>query len=69
MHNRINIDIARAALARAAWAGGKVPNYGEGAVIDLLANIRHHCEAADLDFERCNRVAAAYFTDEHLAAS
>lgn len=64
MSNTINIEAARAALARAAWVRGQAPTYGEDAVSDLIADIRHLCTAAGHDFERCSRVATMYFNDE-----
>jgi hypothetical protein len=54
-------ETARAALARAAWIRGETPDYGEDAVTDLLADIRHFCAAFSLDFGRCDRVAAMHF--------
>jgi hypothetical protein len=69
MRHRKYIETARAALARAAWVRGETPDYGENAVTDLLADIRHFCTAAGLDFERCSRVAGMYFADETGGAS
>ena len=63
------IEVARAALARAAWTRGHTPTYDEDAVTDLLADIRHFCAVAGHDFERCNRVAAMHFNDESRGAS
>ncbi|KQZ28616.1 hypothetical protein ASD50_19190 [Mesorhizobium sp. Root552] len=64
MSKTLNIEAARAALARAAWARGEAPAYDENAVSDLLADIRHLCAAAGHDFDRCDRVATMYFQDE-----
>ncbi|MFG1320472.1 hypothetical protein [Xanthobacter autotrophicus] len=64
MNNAIRIEAARAALARAAWVRGDVPCYGDEAVIDLLADIRHLCVVAHIDFEACDRLAAIHFADE-----
>ena len=69
MCKHVHIESARAALARAAWVRGEAPAYGEDAVSDLLADIRHFCVAASLDFERCARVAGMYFRDETGGAS
>ncbi|CAH1666143.1 conserved hypothetical protein [Hyphomicrobiales bacterium] len=69
MHNNIRIETARAALARAAWVRGATPAYGEDDVTDLLADIRHLCRAADIDFDRCDRVAAMHFEAENGGAS
>lgn len=63
------IETARAALARAAWVRDETPDYGEDAVTDLLADIRHFCAAFSLDFDRCDRVAAMYFEAEHGGVS
>lgn len=69
MRNLAHIETARFALASAAWARGEAPAYGEDAVTDLLADIRHFCTAAGLDFERCSRVAGMYVADETGGAS
>jgi hypothetical protein len=69
MCNRRHIETARAALARAAWVRGEAPAYGEDAVTDLLADIRHLCAAAGLEFDRCDRVAAMHFEAEQGGAS
>lgn len=69
MCNQSHIETARAALARAAWVRGEAPAYGEDAVTDLLADIRHFCAAFSLDFDRCDRVAAMHFEAEHGGVS
>lgn len=69
MCDRKYIETARAALARAAWVRGEAPAYGEDAVTDLLADIRHFCAAFSLDFDRCDRVAAMHFEAEHGGVS
>jgi hypothetical protein len=69
MCDRKYIESARAALARAAWVRGETPDYGEDAVTDLLADIRHFCAAFSLDFDRCDRVAAMHFEAEHGGVS
>jgi hypothetical protein len=69
MCDRKYIETARAALARAAWVRGETPDYGEDAVTDLLADIRHLCASAGLDFDRCDRVAAMHFEAEHGGVS
>lgn len=65
MTQTIRIEAACAALARAAWARGQAPAYGEDAIIDLLADIRHWCAAAGLDFSRCDHFAWAVHRDEN----
>lgn len=69
MCNHVYLETARAALARAAWVRSEAPAYGEDAVTDLLADIRHFCAAFSLDFDRCDRVAAMHFEAEHGGAS
>lgn len=69
MCDRFHIEAARAALARAAWTRGQAPRYDEDAISDLLADIRHFCEVAGHDFDRCHRVAGMYFNDENGGAS
>ena len=69
MSNHTLIETARAALARAAWVRGESPAYDEDAVTDLLADLRHLCEAVGLDFARCDRVAAMHFAAENGGAS
>jgi hypothetical protein len=64
----VRIEAARAALARAAWARGQAPAYGEDAIIDLLADIRHWCKVAGFDFARCDHLAWAFYHDESGAA-
>lgn len=36
----------------------------EGNVRDLLADLRHYCEAKDIDFDDENRIASAHFAAE-----
>ena len=69
MNDRMYIEAARAALARAAWVRGEAPAYNEDAITDLLADLRHLCAAAGLDFGRCDRVAAMHFQGEHGGVS
>lgn len=69
MQNTIRIETARAALARAAWARGEAPAYDEDAVTDLLADVRHLCAVAGIDFDRCDRLAAMHFEAEEGGAS
>jgi len=40
-----------------------LPEDGTG-VIDLLADLRHFCEAAGIDYDNCDRIARAHFTEE-----
>lgn len=65
MNNAIRIEAARAALARAAWARGETPHYGDEALIDLLADLRHLCVAISINFDECDRLAAIYFEEEY----
>lgn len=37
---------------------------GDAAVIDLLADLRHFCEARGMDFDDLNRIAGNHYTDE-----
>jgi len=64
MNNADRIESARAALARAAWVRGEVPCYGDEALIDLLADLRHFCTVTRIDFDACDRLAAMHFADE-----
>lgn len=64
MSNANRIQTARFALHCACWARGDNPGHGEDAVIDLLADLRHHCRAAGIDFDSCNRMAADHFAAE-----
>jgi hypothetical protein len=59
-----HIETARAALARAAWTRGETPHYGDEAVIDLLADLKHFCVAANIDFATCDRLAEVHFDAE-----
>lgn len=61
-HSRI--EAARAALARAAWTRGQAPYYGDEAVIDLLADLKHFCVAANIEFATCDRLAEIHFDAE-----
>lgn len=69
MNNDIRIEAARAALARAAWARGQTPHYDDEAIIDLLADIRHLCTAANIDFATCDHLAEIHFENETGGAS
>lgn len=69
MNNAIRIETARAALARAAWVRGEAPRYGDEALIDLLADLRHFCAACGIDFEACDRLGALHFVHESAVAS
>jgi len=68
MTQTIRIEAARAALARAAWTRRQTPAYGEDAIIDLLADIRHWCTATGLDFSRCDHIAWAVCQHENEGA-
>lgn len=69
MCNQSHIETARAALARAAWARGETPRYCEGAITDLLADLRHFCFAAGIDFTPCDHLAEMHFEAEIGGAS
>ena len=69
MNNTKRIETARAALARAAWVRGEIPHYGDEAIIDLLADLRHLCTAANIDFATCDRLAEVHFENETGGAS
>lgn len=69
MRNQAHIEIARAALALAASARGETPRYCEGAITDLLADLRHFCFAAGIDFAMCDRLAEMHFEAEIGGAS
>ncbi len=64
MRNSANIETAMAALARAAWTRGQSPTYDEEAVCDLLADLKHFCVAANIDFSTCDRLAEVHFDAE-----
>ncbi|ABS65796.1 conserved hypothetical protein [Xanthobacter versatilis] len=63
------IETARAALARAARVRGTAPVYAEDEVIDLLVDIRHLCDAAGIDFARCNYLSRNHYHHETGSAS
>lgn len=65
----VQINAARAALARAAWARGLAPYYDENAIIDLLVDIRHWCRAAGIDFAASDQGAASLYHNEAGSAS
>lgn len=69
MPHAIRIEAARVALARAAWSRGQVPQYDVEVVIDLLADIRHLCTVANIDFDRCDHLAEIHFESETGGAS
>ena len=68
MCKTINIEVARAALARAAWMRGDAPHYCEEAITDLLADLRHFCSAAGIAFATCDRLAELHFEAENGGA-
>lgn len=67
--NDRRIEAARAALARAAWVRGEAPCYGDEALIDLLADLRHFCTKTRIDFDACDRLASMHFAEEIGGAS
>ncbi|WP_148253622.1 hypothetical protein [Aidingimonas lacisalsi] len=58
MSNTQRIQTTRLALHSACRARGENPDHGEDAVIDLLTDLRHHCRAAGIDYDACDRMAA-----------
>lgn len=69
MTTSLHIETARAALARAAWTRGERPAYGEDAIADLLADMRHWCRNAGVDYDHCDQRAASYYQNEIGSAS
>jgi len=69
MNNALRIVTARAALARAAWVRGETPCYSDEAVIDLLADLKHLCAAANINYAVCERLAEVHFDAEHNEAT
>jgi hypothetical protein len=69
MNNQQRIGTARFAIASACFARGQAPDYGEDSLTDLLADLRHYCAAHGLDYERCERIAAMYFSDESAGSA
>lgn len=65
MNNTLRIEAARAALARAAWVRGETPSYSDEAMIDLLADLKHLCAAANINYADCERLAEVHFDAEH----
>jgi hypothetical protein len=63
-HARQSIDAVRNALA----SHGSTAAIGDEAVIDLLTDLRHFCEARRIDFDRANRLAAFHFRSERSLA-
>jgi hypothetical protein len=64
MSNAERIHTARFALHAACRARGENPDHGEDAVIDLLADLRHHCREAGIDYDACDRMAAGHYAAE-----
>lgn len=69
MATSLHIETASAALARAAWTRGERPAYGEDAIAYLLADMRHWCRNAGVDYDRCDQRAASYYQNEIASAS
>lgn len=65
MCHSIQVTAARAALARASWVRGQTPGYGDNAIIQLLADIRHWCASAGIDYADCEQTAQRVFENEH----
>lgn len=65
MNNALRIETARAALARAAWIRGETPSYSDEAMIDLLADLKHFCAAANINYASCEHLAEIHFDAEH----
>lgn len=57
-------EAARFALRSHAWAKGDAIGEDEYSIIDLLADLRHFCEAEDLCFASLDRIAYAHYVAE-----
>jgi hypothetical protein len=60
-----NEDRARYGLA-AVNAGAPDDNDAETSLADVLANLMHHADSAELDFDRALEAARGYYGDERL---
>jgi hypothetical protein len=58
------IATACSALKSASIARGDYPAICDEAVIDLLADLRHFCEARRIDYGSCDRIAQRHFEAE-----
>ncbi len=65
----VQILAAKSALARAAWARGVAPYYGEDAIADLLVDIRHWCRESGIDYAACDHLASRIYQNEIGSAS
>ena len=57
-------NAARFALHSFQWAKGEAITGDDAAVIDLLTDIRHYCEASGFSFADLDRLAAMHFEEE-----
>jgi hypothetical protein len=62
--NARRIATARAALTTAMAVRANCSMISDGAVIELLADLRHFCAGRNIDFVACNDVAQEHFNHE-----
>ncbi|MFI4915127.1 MAG: hypothetical protein ACIAS6_01295 [Phycisphaerales bacterium JB060] len=58
------VDAASFALRQHQWAKGDLMVEDDVAVIDLLADLRHYCQAQRLDYEDLDGIANAHYLIE-----
>lgn len=63
-HNTGRCEAARFALRSHGRAKGDVAGEDEYAVIDLLADLRHYCDAENLCLGGLDRIAYAHYVAE-----
>jgi hypothetical protein len=64
LSNAQRIATARSALRAAMATRGEDFPVSNGAVVDLLADLRHFCTARHIDFAMCDRMAQTNFDAE-----
>lgn len=57
-------EAARFALASHSWSKGETMEESATSIIDLLADLRHFCDAEILDFADLDRVAGTHYHAE-----
>lgn len=62
--NAGRLEAARFALRSHQWAKGDAFDEDPTAIIDLLTDMRHYCEAHDLCFDDADRIAASHYSAE-----
>ena len=62
--NTGRVDAARFALASLQWAKGEAIEEDETAVIDMLTDLRHYCDAAGLCFGDLDHLAYIHYAAE-----